>query len=56
MATIELYDISGRKISNFSTDNTSNFTFSVNSNLSKGNYFLKMTDQQTTQTFKLIKE
>ena len=56
MATIELYDISGRKISNFSTDNTTNFTFSINSNLSKGNYFLKITDQQTTKTFKLLKE
>ncbi len=56
LATIELYDISGRKISNFTTENTNNFTFSINSNLSKGNYFLKITDQQTTQTFKLIKE
>lgn len=56
LATIELYDISGRKISNFNTESTNNFTFSTNSNLSKGNYFLKITDQQTTQTFKLIKE
>ncbi|MBC7524900.1 MAG: T9SS type A sorting domain-containing protein, partial [Flavobacterium sp.] len=56
LVTIELYDISGRKISNFTTENTNNFNFSINSNLSKGNYFLKITDQQTTQTFKLIKE
>lgn len=55
-ATIELYDISGRKISNFTTENTNNFTFSLNSGLSKGNYFLKITDLQTSQIFKLIKE
>ncbi len=54
--TIELYDISGRKISNFTTENANSFTFSIDSNLSKGNYFLKITDQQATQTFKLIKE
>ena len=56
LATIELYDISGRKISNFTTENTNNFTFSINSNLSKGNYFLKIMDQQSIQTFKLVKE
>lgn len=53
---LELYDISGRKLMNLDRINTSNFEIPLDKNLSKGNYFLKITNENKTETFKIIKQ
>ena len=55
-ATIELYDISGRKLNNFVISNGNGFSLPIDINLSKGNYFLKVTSGLKQETIKIIKE
>ena len=54
--TVELYDISGKKLSNFIIDNSSIFTLPIDKNLSKGNYFLKVANEGKIETLKIIKQ
>lgn len=51
---VEIYDITGRKISSF-TSTTKEHTFSCG-NLSAGMYFVKTFSEKETQTLKLIKQ
>lgn len=53
---VELYDISGRKLSNYQFTESKSFTIPINQNLSKGNYFLKVIAKDgKTETIKIIK-
>lgn len=54
-ATVELYDISGRKLSEYRMG-TSNLTITIDKNLSKGNYLLKIISEGKTETIKIIKQ
>ncbi|MBV1887968.1 MAG: T9SS type A sorting domain-containing protein, partial [Urechidicola sp.] len=57
---IELYDISGRTILNMSNINFNNGLFKLENtqNISKGSYFLKITDNETNNAIikQLIKQ
>jgi uncharacterized delta-60 repeat protein len=54
---VELYDISGRKLSNYQITETNSFKIPINENLSKGNYFLKVISEDgKTETIKIIKQ
>lgn len=55
-ASIELFDISGRKLNDFVVKNGVSFTLPMNSNLSKGNYFLKVTSGLKQEIIKIIKK
>jgi uncharacterized delta-60 repeat protein len=54
-STIELYDISGRKLSDFAIE-SNNSTIQMDTNVSKGNYFLKITNEGKTETIKIVKQ
>jgi uncharacterized delta-60 repeat protein len=54
-ATLELYDSIGRKLSDFEID-SNNSTIQMDANLSKGNYFLKITNEGKSETVKIIKQ
>ncbi|MES2409862.1 MAG: T9SS type A sorting domain-containing protein [Bacteroidota bacterium] len=54
-ADIELFDINGRKLSEFILDGITN-TIPMNKNLAKGNYLLKITNGGKTKTIKIIKQ
>ena len=55
-ATIELYDSIGRKLSNATANESAYFNIPINKNLSKGTYFLKITNEGKTETVKMIKK
>lgn len=54
-AVAQLYDISGRKISEYRLEGISN-TIQIDKNLSKGNYLLKFISEGKTETVKLIRQ
>ena len=54
-AAVELYDISGRKLFEYKLDGTSN-SIQMNKSLSKGNYLLKITSEEKSETIKIIKQ
>lgn len=54
-ATAELYDISGRKLSEYKLDGTSN-SIQMDKNLSKGTYLLKLTSEGKSETVKITKQ
>lgn len=55
-ATAELYDISGRKLSEYHLENTTDFAIPMNEHMAKGNYLLKITSEGKTETIKIIKQ
>ena len=55
-ATIEIYDTTGRTLSTITATDSTNFTIPTNKNLSKGAYFLKITNEGKTETVKMIKQ
>ena len=55
-ATVELYDINGRKLYEHERINTINTLITINEDLPKGNYFIKISSDGITQTVKIIKQ
>lgn len=53
---MEMYDVIGRKLNTSVLQNDSNIIISINENLSKGNYLLRITTDQKSKTFKIIKQ
>jgi uncharacterized delta-60 repeat protein len=55
-ATIELYDVNGRILSDFSTNDSTNFTIQMVENLAAGNYILKISSGNKIESLKVIKK
>ena len=55
-AEIELYDVFGRRLYAYSFQNQDDVVIPIGENLSKGNYFIKITSDSKTETHKLIKQ
>lgn len=53
---IELYDVFGRRLYAYSFQNQNDVVIPIDENLSKGNYFIKITSDSKTETHKLIKQ
>ena len=54
--TVRLYDINGRNLSKYQLQNILSYTIPMNGDLAKGNYVLKITSEEKTETIKIIKQ
>ncbi|MGL2966713.1 T9SS type A sorting domain-containing protein [Flavobacterium sp. XGLA_31] len=53
---VELYDITGKKIFEYQSDESQSYTIPLQKELAKGNYLLKISNTEAAETLKIIKQ